>query len=54
MGLYCQGLSRTEIATRLCITENTARAHIKRAYTKLDIHSKEELFARLGFERRLS
>ncbi len=54
VGLYCQGLSRTEIATRLCITENTARAHIKRAYTKLDIHSKEELFARLGFERRLS
>ncbi len=54
VGLYCQGLSRTDIAEKLCITENTARAHIKRAYTKLDIHSKEELFARLGFERRLS
>lgn len=54
VGLYCQGLSRADIAESLCITENTARAHIKRAYMKLDIHSKEELFARLGFERRLS
>ena len=52
--LYCQGMPRAVIAERLCISENTARAHIKRAYAKLDVHSRAELLALLGVEMRMA
>ena len=33
------------IAESLCISENTVGSHVRHIYQKLDIHSREELFA---------
>ena len=38
-----RGWSANAIAADLGITQNTAWAHIKRIYVKLDVHSKQEL-----------
>ena len=38
-----RGWSANAIASELGITQNTAWAHIKRIYVKLDVHSKQEL-----------
>jgi DNA-binding CsgD family transcriptional regulator len=44
------GQSATDISDALGIAVLTARTHIKRAYSKIGVHSKEQLFARLmGF-----
>ena len=45
LGLLSQGLGMKKIAEKLVISENTSRMHIKRIYSKLDIHKKEELYA---------
>ncbi len=44
------GQSATDISEALGIAVLTVRTHIKRAYSKIGVHSKEQLFARLmGF-----
>lgn len=40
-----RGHSMTYIAETLFISESTVRTHVKHIYAKLDIHSREELFA---------
>lgn len=49
--LYAQGCTRSAIAVRLVITENTVRDHIRNAYRKLGVHSKQELVGLLEDER---
>jgi DNA-binding CsgD family transcriptional regulator len=46
--LLAGGLSAVEIADQLDIAVLTVRTHIKRAYSKLGVHSKEQLFAKLS------
>ena len=43
--LIAHGRSKTFIADTLFISENTVRTHSKNAYTKLGIHSREELIS---------
>jgi DNA-binding CsgD family transcriptional regulator len=42
-----RGRTPSDIADDLGVTLLTARTHMKRAYAKLGVHSKEQLFARL-------
>ena len=42
-----QGWSATDVADDLGAALLTVRTHIKRAYAKLGVHSKEQLFAKL-------
>lgn len=41
--LLAQGCSTKEIAARLCISENTAKTHIKHIYEKTRVNSRKEL-----------
>ena len=41
--LLARGNTRASIAEKLCISENTARVHVKNIYAKLHIHSKQQL-----------
>ena len=41
--LLIRGHSKTRIAETFLISENTVRGHVKHIYTKLDVHSKQEL-----------
>ncbi len=41
--LLARGNTRAGIATRLVVSENTVRTHVKNLYTKLDVHSKQQL-----------
>lgn len=41
--LLARGNTRASIAQKLCISENTARVHVKNIYAKLCIHSKQQL-----------
>lgn len=41
--LLTRGNTRAGIATRLYVSENTVRTHVKNIYAKLDIHSKQQL-----------
>lgn len=43
LGLFAHGYSKHAIAEQLCVTENTVRGHIKKAYVKLGITSRDEL-----------
>lgn len=45
MEAIARGLSMANIAEDLFISENTVRTHAKHIYTKLDIHSRQELGA---------
>jgi len=45
--LAAQGHPNLRIAERLAMSENTVKAHLQRAFRKLDVHSREELAARL-------
>ena len=40
---FAQGFSLGKVAETLCITKSTAQSHIKGAYRKLGIHTKDEL-----------
>jgi DNA-binding CsgD family transcriptional regulator len=42
LNLISQGLLNKEIAARLAITTETVRAHLKRIYTKLGVHTRTE------------
>jgi DNA-binding CsgD family transcriptional regulator len=48
VAMLLNGLNPTEIAEDTGTSILTVRTHIKRVYSKLDIHSKEQLFARLN------
>lgn len=43
MQLLAQGETMADIALALSISENTTRTYIKRVYSKLDIHSKQDI-----------
>lgn len=43
MQLLCKGRTKAYIAETLYLTENTVKGHTKHIYTKLDVHSKQEL-----------
>jgi DNA-binding CsgD family transcriptional regulator len=45
--LAADGLSTPEIAQQLFVTVNTVETHLRHAYLKLDIHSRDELTAAL-------
>lgn len=47
VGMLIQGKSVTEVADGLHKSVLTIRSHLKRAYAKLDVSSKEQLFARV-------
>ena len=47
IGRYAQGLSLGKVAEELGITKSTAQSHIKNAYRKLDVHSRDELIERM-------
>ncbi len=48
MALFAQGRSANWIAEDLVISKNTVRSHIRSIYTKLDVHSRKELLAKLA------
>lgn len=43
MQMLCKGRTKAYIAETLYLSENTVRGHAKHIYTKLDVHSKQEL-----------
>ena len=43
MQLLCKGRTKAFIAETLYLTENTVKGHTKHIYTKLDVHSKQQL-----------
>lgn len=45
--LLVEGLSNKEIASRLCISENTAKTHTRHIYRKLGVSNRQELHERL-------
>lgn len=48
--LFAQGRSANWIADSLVISKNTVRAHLRAIYTKLDVHSRQELLDFLNGE----
>lgn len=46
--LLVEGKSRNEAAVELCVSEETVKKHISSLYRKLDVHSRAELFRKLG------
>lgn len=48
MKMLCKGRTKSYIAETLYLTENTVRSHTKHIYTKLDVHSKQELMNLVG------
>ena len=43
LAAFARGRNVAYLAERLCLSENTIRSHSKSLYTKLGIHSKQEL-----------
>ena len=41
--LYAMGLTQAKIAEELCIAPGTAHTHVKRIYSKTDLHSRQAL-----------
>ena len=52
--LLVVGKDAKAIADELFISFNTVRAHIRRIYVKLDVHSRQELLDRVRSQRSLS
>lgn len=48
MDLFAQGRSANWIADGLVISKNTVRSHLRSIYTKLDVHTRQELLDRLN------
>lgn len=42
--LLLKGMSTKEVASTLCVSENTAKTHIKHIYEKLNVKTRKELF----------
>lgn len=49
--LLAQHKTARDIEHELCVANGTAKAHIRHVYQKLDIHTREELFAMVDEER---
>lgn len=47
IALLAQGRSKTAIGKKLFLSENTVKTYVKNVYTKLDIHTKQELLDRI-------
>lgn len=45
--LMMNGLSITEIATKICVAESTAKTHINNIHRKLDVNSRSEAMAKI-------
>lgn len=45
LALLAQGKSTPRIQQELCISNGTAKSHIRHIYTKLDVHSRDEVIA---------
>lgn len=43
LDLFAQGRSANWIAEHLTISKNTVRTHLRAIYSKLDVHSRQEL-----------
>ncbi len=50
-GLVCEGLTNQQVAHRLVLSVKTVGYHLNNVYTKLDVHSRTQLVARLGASR---
>lgn len=50
--LLTRGNTRAGIASRLFVSENTVRTHVKNIYSKLHIHSKQQLIDLVDAERK--
>lgn len=48
LDLFAQGRSANWIADSLTISKNTVRSHLRAIYTKLDVHTRQELLDFLG------
>lgn len=48
LDLFAQGRSANWIADNLTISKNTVRSHLRAIYTKLDVHTRQELLDFLG------
>lgn len=48
MTLFARGHTMASIAKELYISDNTVKTHVRRLYTKLGIHKKQELFTLLN------
>lgn len=46
--LFAQGRSANWIADSLVISKNTVRAHLRAIYSKLDVHTRQDLLTLLG------
>ncbi|WP_304854096.1 helix-turn-helix transcriptional regulator [Adlercreutzia caecimuris] len=46
--LLARGMTKATIADELYVSENTVRTHVKRIYSKLDVHNRDELLKLLG------
>jgi DNA-binding NarL/FixJ family response regulator len=53
LDLAAAGLSNTQIAERLCVTEHTVKSHLGSLFAKLGVHSRSEAIAARG-ERHAS
>lgn len=51
LDLFAQGRSANWIADNLTISKNTVRSHLRASYTKLDVHTRQELLDFLAGER---
>lgn len=47
IALVCEGMTYRQIAERLFITSFTVNQHLKKIYTKLNVHSKSELVSKI-------
>ncbi len=45
LALLAQGKSTPRIQQELCISNGTTKSHIRHIYTKLDVHSRDEVIA---------
>lgn len=49
--LLLEGCSASEVASAMVVANGTAKSHIRHVYKKLGVHSRDELFEKLGIER---
>lgn len=49
--LLLEGRSASEVASAMVVANGTAKSHIRHVYKKLGVHSRDELFEKLGIER---
>lgn len=50
--LLAQGVSRADIATKLVVTPNTVKTHVRNLYAKLNVHSNDELMKLVAHQQQ--